>query len=81
VDRLLQVLLHFLNKYEGTSENTIETVSSSVNYYVYTWQIEVSRIETKEKRTISVQSNYTIGSVRRLIARYFQIPTKEIIMK
>jgi hypothetical protein len=37
VDRLLQVLLHFLNKYEGTSDNLVETVSSSVNYYVYTW--------------------------------------------
>ena len=81
VERLLQTLLHFLNKYEGTSDTSIDRAVSNYNYYVYSYTVEIRNLQTKDKRSFSVESNYTLGSLRRMIARAFSIPVKELILK
>lgn len=81
IERLLQTLLHFLNKYEGTSDTSIDRATSSYNYYVYSYTVEIRNLQTKEKRSFQVESNYTLGSLRRMIARAFSIPVKELILK
>ena len=79
ISRILDILLRFLDRYEGSGDAYAPPDSSGI--HVYHILLDVNWKQQGIKKQLQINSNYTVGQVRKAISESFKIPLNEVILK